>query len=150
MVEDADKTLWIGTSNSGLLSYKNGKFEQFLTNDALFILAHRQNQLTMIANNKWAFSRFDVKSKKYELLDSANMLKAMQTGKVFFNHSRDKAARQWITILGRVYSIEKNSIKQLGEKEGISPNTSYDNPFVDSKNRVWIPSVKNGKKHCFG
>lgn len=88
--ETTDSILWITTQSSGLLAYKQGKFEQYLPNynNLGQIILQFNKQLLIVMGQKTIL--FDPKSKKVQELDSLNLIQSLQEKRVIIPNRTDK------------------------------------------------------------
>ncbi len=153
LAESEDSTFWIPTPTSGLISYKNGVFKTYLadrfsgrlvgktTSDELLItLGRRTNQYIL----------FNTKSKKHSELTAIDLRELVNKDKFILNHKKDQNGNSWIIRDAKLLRIKNGITYELSEKEGVKKNAIYNAFYVDSKNRVWLPSsdgllIWNGK-----
>jgi ligand-binding sensor domain-containing protein len=144
IAESYDSTLWIATQNSGLLSYKRGKFEQYLKDyNPERIISLAGKQLLISSGNRGSMVLFDIKTKQYQELDSATYLLLLKTKKIILPKKTDKLGNQWVTWNRRqVLRLKDGKSFPLTAQEGLLSDAVYYNSFVDSQGRVWLPSSK--------
>ncbi len=148
--ETDNGTLWIGTQSSGLLAYKQGKFEQYLPNynNLYQVILQANHQLLIFAQKPMLF---DSKSKKVQELDSLIFNKLVQEKKVTIPNQTDKFGNIWRLSRRGVGKSKDGKIHFLTAQEGITNDVFYGKLYVDSQSRVWLSSNKglwlwNGEK----
>ncbi len=154
MVETPDDALWISTPGSGLLVYKKGKFEQYLEGYSLgkMIVFQDNPLLAVFSDTSDKIFLFNTESKEYKETDSSSLLNFLTDKSLFIPNQTDRDGNKWIRISSdKILRISQTGIYTLSAKDGIQKDLLYANPYIDRKNRIWIPSNKglwfwNGKK----
>ncbi len=149
--ETADSTLWIGTQSSGLLAYKQGKFEQYLSNyNNLYQITPQTNQQLLVysANQDLLF---DTKSRKAQELDSLNFFKLLGEKKITLPNTTDDFGNIWYTSRGKIGYLKEGKINFLTTQDGLMNGVIYKDLYMDTQSRVWVTSSQglwcwNGKK----
>ena len=144
--ETNDSTLWIPTSSSGLLSYKNGAFNAYLT-DSLSInflgTTDKEELLLRIGSRNQSYVLFDTHLKTYKSLSNPQIIQLLKEGKITNTKFsiKDQSGNTWIRA-GKFYRLKGGNITELTPKEGVFPENDYREMYTDSRNRVWLVAYK--------
>ncbi|HET6995823.1 MAG TPA: hypothetical protein VFI06_12615, partial [Chitinophagaceae bacterium] len=164
MTETNDSTLWIPTSNSGLLAYKGGRFTAYMQNYSSLLLAGRTEKEELLfntSNGKYPYVLFDTRSKKYTDISDSMLQALFLSGKIFLPDRVDKKGNQWLLINNKIRRIYKGKVFELTSEEVAISDVKIDrqvnaydvsthNLYVDRKGNVWDATDKglfqwNGK-----
>jgi len=152
MAETADTSLWIPTPTSGLLRYRKGAFSAYLTDLKTIRLLGKTSQdelLLSLDRGVRSYILFDTHTFSHTVLSSASMLQMFKDGRIVSENITDKSGNQWRNF-PRPMRINHGIVYPLTEKEGLQNKNNYLSFYVDSKDRVWLPSsfgllIWNGK-----
>ncbi|HLO81682.1 MAG TPA: ATP-binding protein [Chitinophagaceae bacterium] len=143
LAQSSDTALWIATPGSGLLRYKQGKFDAWLTDKAnLFYLGsvNEDDLILSVGNSSQEFIVFNARTKKYSNIPpkerSAWIIKRL------LSPARASASNDISTgRAGLPLVLNRNGILDtLGEKNGIPKGMAFGSIVTDSKGRTWMGS----------
>ena len=143
LAQSSDTALWIATTSSGLLRFKQGKFQAWLKDKAnLFLLgAVNEDELIIaVGNSSQEFIIFNARTQKFSKIpekeQSAWIIKAL------LSPARPSASNKIATgRLGLPLVVTNNGkLDTLGEKNGIPKKMQFGSIFTDTKGRIWMGS----------
>jgi len=156
MTETNDSTLWIATSNSGLLAYKEGHFTAYMQNYSSLLLGGRSEKEELLfstSNGKYPYVLFDTRSKKYTDVSDSMLQVLFLSGKIFLPDKVDKEGNQWLLINDKIRRIYKGKVFELNSQEVAANEVKIDkqvnvydltthNLYVDRQGKIWDATNK--------
>ena len=143
LAESSDTALWIASPSSGLLRYKQGKFQAFLTDKAnLFLLGvvNKDDLILSVGNSSQEFIIFNTRTKKFSNIPQQE--RGSWIIKRLLSPTRPSASNNISTgRAGLPLVINRNGILDtLGEQNGIPKGITFGTILIDSKGRTWMGS----------
>ena len=141
--ETNDSTLWIPTSSSGLLSYKNGVFNAYLTDSISvnFLGTTDKEELVLQIGRRTqqSYVLFDTHLKTHKSISNPRIIELLKAGKITNTKYsvKDQSGNTWIRF-GKLYRLKGGNMNELTPKEGVFPENGFREMYTDSKNRVWL------------
>jgi hypothetical protein len=143
LVESSDTALWIATPGSGLLRYKQGKFQAFLTDKAnLFVLGvvNEDDLLIAVGNSSQEFIVFNARTKKSSIIPPEE--RDAWFAKRLLTSTRPSASNNIASgRLGLPKVLNRNGVLDtLNADNGTLDGLAYSSILSDSKGRIWLGS----------
>lgn len=142
MTVTSDTTLWIATSNSGLLAYKKGRFQAFLEDQEFYdIIVQADGQLfcdsplgreDVLFNPKTQASKVIPETEIWDKVARMEIIKA--------NNRIDKDGYQWFIQRGQLKRAKNGKTKLLTTQDGLK-EARVSSCFIDSQGRVWVTEL---------
>ncbi|MCH6235775.1 sensor histidine kinase [Cognataquiflexum rubidum] len=147
LYETNDSTLWIPTPSSGLLSFKNGVFNAYLTDSTSINFlgtTDREELLLQIGTRTQSFVLFDTNLKTSKSITYSQGRELFKEGKISNKYRRlkDQSGNLWTYTDASFFSYKDGKMNKITPKEGGFPERQYFLSCVDSKNRFWLTSNK--------
>jgi signal transduction histidine kinase/ligand-binding sensor domain-containing protein len=144
LAESSDTALWIATPGSGLLRYKQGKFQAFLTDKAnLFILGvvNKDDLLVTVGNSSQEFIVFNARTRKSLMVPPKE--RGAWFAKRLLANTRPSASNNIASgRLGLPKVLNRNGVLDTlnAGDNGTLDGLAYSSIFTDSKGRIWMGS----------
>jgi signal transduction histidine kinase/ligand-binding sensor domain-containing protein len=143
LAESSDTALWIATPGSGLLRYKQGKFEVYLKDKAnLFVVGviNGDDLLITVGNSSQEFIVFNARTKKSSIIPPEE--RGTWFAKRLLTNTRPSASNNIASgRFGLPKVLNRNGVLDtLNADNGTLDGLAYSSIFTDSKGRIWMGS----------
>lgn len=136
---DQQGTLWIGTSGGGLVSFRDGRFEQLperLSSTDIRAIYHDRHGVLWIGSNQEPLQR--VRNGKVSVM--GQKLAGMMSGRAILE---DREGSLWVGTRDGLLQLKDDKFILYGARNGLPVDTMR-SVFEDRRGRIWVGSVGGG------